>query len=131
MTNAQTEARAVALVLGYYIAGAQDGLSKVPVGALSRIATALAAKDAERSRTFDLLKLEQDRAERAEAALAEARKALEPFAGIADTEDAVGRDDPDDDRVWVVQAHGCQIGDLTIEDFRAARRALTGGQEDG
>ncbi len=26
--------------------------------------------------------------------------------------------------MWVVQAHGCQIGDLTVEHFHAARRAL-------
>lgn len=63
-----------------------------------------------------------------EAQLAEAGKALEPFADIADTEDEVGRDSPDDDRVWVVQAHGCRLGDLTVEHFRAARRVLTGGK---
>lgn len=55
---------------------------------------------------------------------AELVKALEPFADIADIEDEVGRDDPDDDRVWVSQAYGCQLAELTIEEFRAARAAI-------
>lgn len=50
--------------------------------------------------------------------------ALEPFAFIADTEDEIGRDDPDDDRIWVTQAHGCQIGELTISHFHDAREAM-------
>lgn len=72
----------------------------------------------------------REQAEKAERALAEARKALEPFAQIADVEDEVGRE-YEDDRVWVVQAYGCQIGDLTVEDFRAARRAYEGVNADG
>jgi hypothetical protein len=55
---------------------------------------------------------------------ADMARALEPFAYIADVEDQVGRDDPEDDRIWVVQAHGCQLDELTIGDFRAARDAL-------
>ena len=62
--------------------------------------------------------------------LAEAEKVMEPFAGVADTEDEVGRNDPEDDRVWVVQAYGCQLADLTVEDFRAARRWME-GRENG
>lgn len=50
-----------------------------------------------------------------------AERALEPFVVVADAEDEAGRDDPDDDRIWVVQAYGCQLADFTIEDFRAAR----------
>lgn len=97
--------------LEYYIAGAQDGLSKIPVGALSRIATAITAKDAEmegwkRTATEYASELHSLRSQ-----LAEARKALEPFAlvTILPTGEVVGMD-----RRW----------------FDAARRAL-GGKKDG
>lgn len=59
-----------------------------------------------------------------DARIAELEAALEPFAQVADVEDEVGRDDPGDDRVLVVQAYGCQLADLTVEDFRRARAAL-------
>jgi hypothetical protein len=58
--------------------------------------------------------------------LEEAEAAIRPFADVADTEDEVGRDDPDDDRVFIVQAYGCQLADMTSEHFRAARRWLEG-----
>lgn len=61
------------------------------------------------------------RAERAERLLAEAKMALEPFADIADTEEEVGREDQEDERVLIVQAGGCQIGALDVSHFRAAR----------
>lgn len=53
------------------------------------------------------------------------RAALEPFVDIAEIEDEVGREDPEDDRIWVVQAHGCQLAELSVEDFKAAARAFT------
>lgn len=59
-----------------------------------------------------------------DARIAELEAALKPFAQVADVEDEVGRDDPGDDRIWVVQAYGCQLADLTVEDFRRARAAL-------
>ena len=53
-------------------------------------------------------------------------RAIQPFADIAmvcDDEYADVIDFSDDDRVNVVQAHGCLIETLSIEDFRAARSA--------
>lgn len=52
-------------------------------------------------------------------------EALEPFALIADTIDEVGRDDSDDDRILVAQTHGCALAELTEDDFRRARAALS------
>lgn len=51
-------------------------------------------------------------------------EALEPFATAADTEDEVGREYPDDDRIWLVQAYGCQLADLTVSDLHRAREAF-------
>jgi hypothetical protein len=67
----------------------------------------------------------KDRSATLEKALAEA---LEPFAAIAELEDDAGRDDPEDDRIWVVQAFGCQLAELTIEDFRRAAALSNGGR---
>lgn len=52
------------------------------------------------------------------------REALEPFADIADTIEAVGRMDEDDDRVRVVQVHGCQLAELDESHFLRARNSL-------
>jgi len=65
---------------------------------------------------------DKDRIEQLERENAEMREALKLFAQVADVEDEVGRDDPDDDRIWIVQAYGCHLADLTVEDFRRARR---------
>jgi hypothetical protein len=59
------------------------------------------------------------------ALIAKLTEALEPFAAITDIEEEVGRDDPDDDRILIVQAHGCLLTELEIEDFRRARAALS------
>jgi len=53
-----------------------------------------------------------------------AREVLEPFADIATTDEEVGRCDPDDDRILVVQAHGCQLAELSAEALRRARVTL-------
>jgi hypothetical protein len=58
------------------------------------------------------------------AALKGAREALEPFSEVAETEEEVGRDDPDDDRILIVQTHGCQLAELTVEHFRRAKSVL-------
>jgi hypothetical protein len=68
-----------------------------------------------------------DRIAALEARLAKAVEALEPFAGIADTLDEVGRTYEDDDRVNVVQAAGCQLAELTEDHFRRARAAIQEG----
>lgn len=69
-----------------------------------------------------------DRAAQAER-MARLEEALKPFAYVADVEDEAGRDDPDDDRIWVVQAHGCQLAEFTIDDFRRARALSQEGSD--
>lgn len=61
-----------------------------------------------------------------EARLKEAERVIAPFAEVADIEDSVGRDDPDDDRIQIVQAYGCMLSEMTVEDFRAARTWMEG-----
>jgi hypothetical protein len=135
-TDAQTEARAIALAAARHVRNNADAEAVENI-VVSRVATALAARDAELAKVkatdaanYNLAMAngnrardEHERAERAEAQLTEANKALEPFAQIADAEDEIGREDPDDDRVWIEQANGYRIGGLSVEDFRAARRA--------
>ena len=99
-----------------------------------RHATALAAKDAELERE----KLEHDvtfqkavnysaRLKEAEAKLAEANKALEPFARIAD--DYTDEED-DDFQVW--KDFDVLGATLPLKHFRAARRAREqGGENNG
>lgn len=58
--------------------------------------------------------------------------ALEPFASVAEIcDDEYGDvfDFTEDDRVNIVQAYGCLIEEASIEDFRAARRAINAGRE--
>ena len=132
-THAQTEARAIARYEVFADPSYYDLWAVRPVGEQSfnatihaashadaeAIATALAAKDAELAAERAALRLAADRADRAEAQLAEARKALDPFAKYA-SENGFGLNHkseplPDADGVgWVY---------LTNGDFRAARRA--------
>lgn len=80
---------------------------------LDEAATALEAQAAELAAERAALRLAADRADRAEAALAEARKALR---GLLDCPDIADNDYKDE------ETHAAE---------RAAHRALTGGQEDG
>lgn len=58
------------------------------------------------------------------------RAALEPFAEVADINEECGREHPDDDRIWIVQAYGCQLAELSDGDFCRARDVLTLLKED-
>lgn len=127
MTNPQTEARAIARYEVFADPSYYDLWAVRPVGEQSfnatihaashadaeAIAAALAAKDAELAAERAALRLAADRADRAEAALAEARKALR---GLLDCPDIADNDYKDE------ETHAAE---------RAAHRALTGGQEDG
>lgn len=131
MTNAQTEARAIALpatrpfvgrLIRIFTERPGDDTSAVVLieYAQAALATALAAKDAELAAEHAALRLAADRADRAEARLAEARKALDQI-----------------ERKICAAEHGHTINDVlanyrevrrTVQDARAARRALKGGQ---
>jgi len=97
---------------------------------IEEIATALAAKDAELAKRPDWATVNatyekwKARAERAEAQLAEANKALEPFAIIAGLLDGkwLGHE--------THRSPAYSRTEITIGDLRAARRALTGGRDD-
>lgn len=78
---------------------------------------------------IDAAVAQQKKCKRLEAELArlraardEALEVVKPLVDAADANDEAGHDDPDEDRIWIVQAYGCQIADLTIADLRAARR---------
>lgn len=107
--------------------------AEVPKQWLSEAAAALEAKEAELAAVkaerddLEVLKnMYRDDTESAKARLAKALKALEPFADIAGEPWA-------DESGWTDAA--CQNDRICDwfgpSDFRAARRALTGGQEDG
>lgn len=142
MTNPQTEARAIARKLQDVIEGHSWRLNIDK--ATDIIATALAAKDAKIQALDDEcqqsmldISRERDRAERAEAQLAEANRkiaekdrTLEPFANVAEHD--IGEDEDDSDTFWPISnARYSMSGRLRVGHLRAARRALTGGQEDG
>ena len=126
MSDAQTEARAiVSAALPPHEQAMLGGDAIVVLADL--IAAALAAKDAELAalqaswrKLDDMANEWADRAHQAEAQLAEARKALEPFARLADNYANSGPSDYVGHR-----------GAVYVNDLRDARRALTGGQEDG
>lgn len=120
MTNPQTEARAIARYEVFADPAYFDMWAVRPVDDRSFFSAIHVATETEAHELASTLRALSVRN-------GELERALEPFAAIADTEDEVGRDDPDDDRIWVVQAHGCQIGDLTIEDLARARSALSKG----
>lgn len=63
------------------------------------------------------------------ARIAGLENVLEPFAGIAETIDDVARADEDDDRIWVVQAYGCRLAELTEDDFRKAAAFLQSNRQ--
>jgi hypothetical protein len=63
----------------------------------------------------------EEEAERLRALVEEAKRVLEPFSDAATTDEEVGRCDPEDDRILIVQAHGCQLAELSADHFRAAR----------
>lgn len=117
MTDAQTEARALLETAGARFPDYEEYDAAVAV-----IATALAAKDAELAQViktgFERCADITARAEAAEAQLAEARKALEPFARIAD--DYTDEED-DDFQVW--KDFDVLGATLPLKHFRAARRA--------
>ena len=139
MTDAQTEARAIA----WEVRGAQ--LHRVFLdetearelagrfnGAVIPLvhATALAAKDAELAAERAALRLAADRADNLAAQLAEARKALEPFATAADNFDGFKIAN---DEEWFayggVQSATGSKGAIAVADLRAARRAREQGGE--
>lgn len=82
-----------------------------------------------RRNVAELLDNALDRLEALEAWKAEAMEALRLLADAADANDDAGQDDPDEDRIWIVQAYGCRIADITIDELRAARRLVE--KEDG
>ena len=89
----------------------------------------ITAQAEEIERVSDLLTAAVDDYNGALARVRELEGALKPFEDIADTDEEVGRCDPEDGRVLIVQAHGCQLAELDIEDFRAVRTILTGEQQ--
>lgn len=131
LVDAQTEARAIVsailvderLAVGYQIETLADAI-------VEHIATALAAKDEKiqalndecQQSMLDIAR-ERDRAERAEAALAEAMKALEERD--ADITEFMGRLGSR----WFLEQGWFPKSVGARED--AARRALTGGKVDG
>ena len=133
MTDAQTEARAIAARLREDIREEANGYRRQSLKMAADALDTLAAKDAELAdvkgqlqRQFDQTLRFQGYLVEAKAQLAEARKALEPFSRHLDEMkfdlDNNGNPLPDDQAVgWVYVTNG---------DFRAARRALTGGLED-
>lgn len=92
-----------------------------------RHATALAAKDAELAEAWQRYVDANEARIDAEAQLAEARKALEPFAAVAEHD--IGDDETDDDIFWPISnARYSMSGRLRVGHLRAASRALTGGK---
>lgn len=126
MTTAQTEARAIAR---------KWHSESADINTLAAyIAAALAAKDAELAQViktgFERCADITARAEAAEAALAEARKALEPFANVAEHD--IGEDEDDSDTFWPMSnARYSMAGRLRVGHLRAARRAREQGGENG
>lgn len=128
MTDAQTEARAI--VTAALPPHEQAILGHDAVTVLTDlIATALAAKDAELAdfkakfhQAIAVAGLEKERAEHAEAQLAEARKALEPFAKIKPST-ACAEDGSEAEPYRVFLAARDDF-DFTGADLAAARRAL-------
>ncbi|MFA7602533.1 MAG: hypothetical protein WCY29_05940 [Novosphingobium sp.] len=127
MSDALTEARAIAGRLREDIREEANGYRRQSLKMAADALDTLAAKDAEmegwkRTATEYASELHSLRSR-----LAEARKALEPFAREADGWDA----DQNDGFVF----HDTERLDgehrLNVGHLRAARRALTGGQEGG
>lgn len=83
--------------------------------------------------TSKMLGASNARAYEAERVLAEALKALEPFARAADNFD--GSKVIKDDTEWLVYGGSCSVegttGSISVADLRAARRAREGGKADG
>ena len=126
MTNPQTEARAIARC----VRGCATDDQYIEL--VERIATALAAKDAELSVQVEAkehARRECDRAEAAlaaeRAALAEARKALDEADGVIEEMVAAENEwqcnPADDERIASAQSRASV--------YLAARRAQTGGQD--
>lgn len=65
-----------------------------------------------------------DEITRLNALIEEAREVVEPFANVAETIEDIAQIDEDDDRIWIVQAYGCRLAELTEEHFHAASRWL-------
>ena len=138
MTNPQTEARMI-------LAGRRLAFDNEsgPQALIDAIATALAAKNAElekvkaelvRSRDFwsEEFSRELKAKQAAEADLAKAREALEPFAAYIVARDENDSDLVDDDVAVATYATAAVRGPIvrvTFGHLRAARRALTGGQD--
>lgn len=140
MTDAQTEARAIAERWWIELGFVNDRLNQTPILA-NLIATALAAKDAElakqieaRDDAIDDLQqkwwFQSDRADRAEAQLAEANKALEPFALLANSFDGIPPPKYFGDTDGELRYPNEHKTLVEISKLRAARRAreAQGGQ---
>lgn len=117
MTDAQTEARAI-VAPWVHPFGITPGEEKEIVSA---IAAALAAKNAELASRDMQLEASAKVALDLSAQLAEARKALEPFADVASEWDG----EPGSLHVFLEwNDDGNPVPSLPVADFRAARRAL-------
>ena len=119
MTDAQTEARAIETVRDWLNGGCSSwGL---PSQQIETLLTALAAKDAELAVLRAELNDCASEIHELRAQLAEARKALEPFADAADD---LEDDHKDTSSIWECPA----AVNIDAGHLRAARRALTGGE---
>jgi hypothetical protein len=117
----QTEARAL------WLAATREDICN-DGDAISVIATALAAKDAELAEAWQRYVDANEARIDAEAQLAEASKALEPFAAVAEHD--IGDDETDDDIFWPISnARYSMSGRLRVGHLRAARRAREGGRD--
>lgn len=132
MTSPQTEARAIARRLEalaeHLMLQPLTHADSVDIATIRAASAALAAKDAELAVQREAKEHARRLCDRAETALAEARKALEPFANEAmELADGV----PDNADFGLVDFPDLGRTDFTVGDLRAARRALTGGKKDG
>jgi len=132
MRDRASELRAIAD--GRLMLNVRNGVT-VSRSMLARIAdefeamsTALAAKDAELAEVHQRYVDANEARIDAEAALAEARKALEPFALVAEHD--IGEDEADSDAFRPMPKPFNHAPQITVGHLRAARRALTGGQEE-
>ena len=97
--------------------------------AAQKAATALEAQEAELAAVHQrYVDADESRID-AEAALAEARKALEPFALVAEHD--IGDDETDSDAFRPMPKPFSHAPEITVGHLRAARRVLEGGDRHG
>jgi molecular chaperone GrpE (heat shock protein) len=134
MTDAQREACAIVQRLREDISEEANGYRRQTLKAaaetIEKLATALAAKDAElgewktaQARSAVAYEAVRKRAERAEAQLAEARKALEPFADIANLIDSETEGMSETDELEL-HFHDYLMASWPVSLFRAVRHAF-------